>query len=195
MSAPNVQSSFGKRLASLYQAAAEGCRRFAVRFGMLDKPMLSTRLPVPFALLFQLLFPVISFGFIFGPGRPTASQPNPALAIGIGLVSTAALFVLTRLVFPAFNLVLKQLGSGWAWLPLYLVLILAFLSCWFLLPAVVIRSTNYLFPAYVTVNGWGQALSGGMWVLIADNLLGTLCGVRLFLPASAEVADKVSDGK
>lgn len=162
-------------------------RQFAVKHNMVCESMLKDQhtFPLPISLAFMLLLPIMAFGALSGPVAAIAAPRHPLAVFAVGVLSTAALFVLTRVVV---RLIAPLWNGGWTTgksanfeFARAVVVTLLTMVVYFLTPAAVLLVMSQLFPSYVAV----PQLASGFLVLCADCVLGNLTGVRLFFPFPA----------
>jgi len=174
---------------------SERLRQFAVKRNMLTESMLKDQhtLPLPVRMLFMLLLPVLAFGTLSAPVVAGAAPRSPLVGLVIGLISTAALFVLTRVVVrlttPLWSGGISTGKSRTLEFTRALAVVLGTLVLYFLTPSAVLLIMANLFPSYVAL----PHLGSGFIVLCADTILGNLTGVRLFFPFP--VSPRTDSGK
>src|SRR5947208_3395709 len=92
---------------------------------------------LPFRLLFQLLFPVLTFGFLF---RPADLQPDALPGLLLGLGATAFTAVLAHLLFRSEFLIKPFMSrKGWPYFLPQLLVMLAYCALIFVIPGMVLK--------------------------------------------------------
>jgi hypothetical protein len=158
----------------VYVKVADNLRAFAAARGLLVDTKLSLTGGGPIDWFFQLVIPVMAFGFMFGPKTGTLAG-----VLAVGVSCTALMFVAYRLVSALSHwLEERSAKSGWVTKLALVVVGLAVLAA---LPASIFKAGAMVFPGYISANSWWDALYNGVFVLTADVLISQLTGVRLFL--------------
>ncbi len=168
-----------KTLSQIYVCFAAWVKTFAAQNRMLVRSDISAS--APFALGVQLFWSVICFGFLLG-AMPLARQ-YPLYGVLMGAVATACLFFLTRSINGIANALFRKIEQpGFIRYPAGILLILVYLAAYLTAPAAVLWVAAKLAPAFMQVVRPMDAY----FVLVGDFLLGSLTGIRLFLPAPDE---------
>ena len=116
-------------------------------------------------LIIRVLLTAVAFFFILPLISGISFHGNFVEAIGIG-----ALFaVMTWVVGKAIGMASTVFAVGTLGLGL-LILIPLFLFGFWLVPALVLKLTASIAPAYLTVSGWGPAIWGGLVLLVVNML-------------------------
>lgn len=158
----------------VYVKMADNLRAFASAHGLLVDTKLSLTGGGPIDWFFQLVMPVMAFGFMFGPKTGTLAG-----VLAVGASCTAFMFVAYRLVSTLSQWLDERTAkAGWV---TKLTLVAVWLVMLAGLPAVIFRAGAMLFPGYISASSWWDALYDGLFVLTADVLISQLTGVRLFL--------------
>ena len=178
----NRISHLFQSFSATYLAFATRLKELAGRNGMLNRADVKVT-GLPFSLAYQLLWSVLSMGFIL-EASPVARQ-MPLFGILLGLSASVLLFVATRLVTKVFEPITASMGKGWTWLPIYLLVMFAYLGAMVSAPATVIWLISRVLPLSVHP----VAILPGMWVLAGDTLLSNLTGISLYLPRKEPKAE------